>query len=34
MAYEEEGDLFVRAEPTIRKLMMGKEGDLGLTFSN
>jgi len=32
--YEVVDDLFAREEPALRKLEFGKEGQLGMTFSN
>jgi len=32
--YEEVGDLFVRVEPTLRKIQIDKEGNMSMGFSN
>ena len=32
--YEDEGDLFVAVEPTVRKMTVGKTGDMGINFSS
>ena len=32
--YENQEDLFVREEPTLRKMEVGKEGELDINFSS
>jgi len=34
VTYSNPDDLFVRTEPTIRNIAIGKKGELGLSFSN
>lgn len=34
VAYEDPADMYIREEPTLRKMEIGKEGDLGINFSS